>query len=110
MWLQLSPRRYNTPVVSACSKNSNTSPPSPPPLDRPDAFTRPFKKRPSLLLWPLSAYWPCSSGASLIMSSMRSTVIAASVANWIILTFDMPGSKMPALRLFWILPEMQSMP
>ena len=46
----------------------------------------------------------CSSGASLIMSSMRSTVMAASVANWIILTLESAGSMMPAARLFWILP------
>ena len=52
----------------------------------------------------------CSSGWSLIMSSMRSTVMAASVANWIILTLDSAGSMMPICRLFWILPEMQSMP
>ena len=55
-------------------------------------------------------YCPCCSGASLIMSSMRRTVMAASVANWIILTFDKAGSRMPACRLFWILPEMQSIP
>ena len=49
-------------------------------------------------------YCCCSSGASLIMSSMRSTVMAASVANWIILTLESAGSMMPAARLFWILP------
>ena len=43
-----------------------------------------------------AAYCPSCSGASLIMSSMRRTVMAASVANWIILTLDMPGSRMPA--------------
>lgn len=36
----------------------------------------------------------------MIMSSMRSTVMAASVANWIILTLDRAGSMMPAVRLF----------
>ena len=34
------------------------------------------------------------------MSSMRSTVMAASVANWIIFTLESAGSMIPAARLF----------
>jgi hypothetical protein len=52
----------------------------------------------------------CSLGASLIISSILRMVIAASVANLSDLTFEMVGSRTPALRLFLTLPLTRSSP
>lgn len=51
-----------------------------------------------------------SLGASLIISSILRIVIAASVANFKLLIFDIAGSRTPAFRLFLIFPLMRSSP
>lgn len=54
---------------------------------------------------------PCSCCCCiLIMSSIRKMVMAASVANLIDFTFDMPGSSTPAARLSRHLPSCRSRP